>query len=801
MFRIIPEGKDFNEHVLLKNGQGVLFRPFNESDFPIIESFMSNISRENLRMRFMASMSYVPKNLIENMCRGDFKDAGCLVAVIGESENEKIIGLGNYISTGNGRTAEVAFIVDDSFQGLGVSSLLLERLAGLAAANGYVELEAEVLPENQPMLHVFKNSGLQSHQVWSSDTVHIELPVKGGAATWRRAELLERISVANSLHPLLSPKVIAVIGASRDNTSLGHMIFRNILHNRFQGTVYPVNYEADSVNGVKAYSAIKDIPEKIDLAVISVPAESVFEVAEKSIKHGAQGLLVVSAGFAEAGTEGLERQKRLVELVRTNGVRLLGPSCLGLINTDPEIRLNASLAPGLGTYGNAGFFSHSAALGLVILEYAISKGIGFTTFVSAGNRADISGNDLLQYWMEDSNTKMAILYLETFGNPRKYVRIARRMSYKKPILCVKSAKSSAGRKAAEEKSGELSGGVRQVEALFSQTGTILAETLDELFDIALVIGNQPLPRGNGVSIIANSAGMATIFADASEANGLELKGPGFVNLGAFTNAENYEEKVYEALINDDVDSLLVGYACVGVCSTEPVAEAIKRGVCAAEKETGILKPVLLCLMGETGTIKLIAEDNKTHRKFPAFRFPEIAARALGKVVKYVEFRNKPLGKIAWYDDVNATEARRIVQSILTENQSDSELINIDFDSANSIFKLFNINYSDNNDLNTLKIKVKSDKLFGPLIQILKDDGKKITRITPLTDNDLSVILTELKIENANGFTECLGKISQMIEEIPWLWELEISAALTDEPIINDRFKMVLNSKAKSRPDY
>ncbi len=802
MFRIIPEGQSYSEHVVLKNGQGVLFRPFQgDKDFPLVEKFMEGISKENLRMRFMASMSYVPKNLIENMCSGDFNEAGCLLSIIGEEDEEKIIGLGNYISTGNGRTAEVAFIVDDNYHGLGISSLLLERLAGLAAANGYVELEAEVLPENQPMLHVFKNSGLQSHQVWSSDTVHIELPVKGGAATWRRAELLERISVANSLKPLLQPKVIAVVGASRNREALGHIIFRNILHNGFTGTVYPVNPEADSVNGVKAYSAIKDIPEKIDLAVISVPAESVYDVSEKAIKHGAKALLVVSAGFAEAGEEGKKRQKKLVELVRSNGVRLVGPSCLGLINTNKDVKLNASLAPGFGKSGNAGFFSHSAALGLVILEYAMDKGLGFTTFVSAGNRADVSGNDLLQYWMEDSETKMAILYLETFGNPRKFVRIARRMTHKKPILCVKSARSSAGRKAAEEKSGELTGGRREVEALFRQTGIILTETLDELFDVALVLGSQPLPRGKGVAIIANSAGMATIFADASEANGLDIKGPGLVNLGAFTDAKNYESKVYEALVNDEVDSLLVGYACVGSCSAEPVAEAIKRGVCKAEMETKIKKPVLLCLMGETGTIVLDSEYIAEGRVFPAFRFPEIAARALGNVVNYVEYKKIPLGKIVWFYDVNANEARILTKQILNQKKSEKELVDVEKEDATKILEYFNIKLSEIQNDNVFSIKVKTDSLFGPLIKVSDGKGKMLTRITPLTDRDIEELKLEFGFSEPSGVYDIIGKVSQMIEELPWLWELEIFVNIDEDTSVQNKIKMVFNSMAKSRPDY
>ena len=302
-------------------------------------------------------------------------------------------------------------------------------------------------------MNVFKSSGFEKHSVWDSDTVHIELPVNGAAALWELADLREKIAVANSLIPLLQPKVIAVVGASRDTSSIGNIVFRNILAANFDGTVYPINPQAVSVNGIKAYSSAKELPEQIDLAVIAIPAEKVQKAAEELIQKGAKGFVVVSAGFADAGPEGIKRQKMLVDLARAHGTRLLGPSCLGLINTDPEIRLNASLAPKIMPPGQTGFFSHSAALGLVILDYAREKGVGFTTFVSAGNRADVSGNDLLQFWEEDQNTKMAILYLETFGNPRRFVRIASRMSYKKPILCVKGARSLAGKKTIEAKSG------------------------------------------------------------------------------------------------------------------------------------------------------------------------------------------------------------------------------------------------------------------------------------------------------------------------------------------------------------
>ena len=805
MFRIIPEGLNYKEHVLLKNGQGLFFKPAAPEDIPLVESFMKRISRESLRMRFMVSMSEVSSNIIRELCSGDFTQRGCLLAIIGEDEDKKVVGLSNYVSMGNGRSAEIAFLIEDSYQGKGISTLLLERMAGIAAANGLVELEAEILPDNQPMLNVIKSSGFESHQVWSSDTVHMELPVGGAAALWERADLRERIAVANSLLPLLRPKVVAVVGASRDSSSIGNMIFKNILTANFSGTVYPVNPQAVSVNGIKAYSSVRDLPEPIDLAVIAVRAEKVQEVAEEVIEAGAKGLVVVSAGFADSGKEGMERQKKLTELVRAHGVRLLGPGCLGLMNTDPEVRLNASLAPKIMPFGQAGFFSHSAALGLVILEYALEKGIGFTTFVSAGNRADVSGNDFLQYWEEDLNTKMAILYLETFGNPRRFVRIARRMTYKKPILCVKSARSIAGRKTAEEKSGAHAGGVPEVEALFQQTGIILAPTLEDLFDVALVLSYQPLPQGNRVSIIANSAGMATLFADACEMNDLRIEGPGVINLGAFTSPEMYEFTVKDALLNENVDSLLVGFACVGNCSAETIAEAIRRGVISVEEKTGIEKPVLLCLMGATGTISIFNDSrNKNNkRKFPAFRFPELAVNALSRIVRYVEFKKQPLGKLVWYEDVKANEARQLIQEVLLGSTSAQQVIELEKDSAEKLLDFFGIHTAKFHPANSesLIIQVRPDPLFGPIIEIKASASPTLLRITPLTDRDIEETIQEMHLDKHNGICQVLGRLSQMIEEIPWLWTLKAELAAGDTALIMEDVHVTLKSGGAERPTY
>ncbi|MBE3598609.1 MAG: GNAT family N-acetyltransferase [Limnochordaceae bacterium] len=524
MWRVIPEGTALREHALLRDGSWVLIRTASPADVPAVEALMARLSHQTLRMRFFAGVSQVSRTLVEQLCAPPSRDQVSLLAIWGEGPDERVVGVGNYVALPGRNTAEVAFVVDDAFQGRGIGTLLLERLAGMAAGSGLVGFEAEVLFENRPMVEVFRESGFQVRQALDGGVLHIQFPVATTAAARERAELRERIAAANSLVPLLRPRRVAVVGASRDPDSVGGMVFRYILQAGFTGTVYPVNRSAASVYGVRAYPSVEALPEPVELVIVAVPADQVLEVARSALQAGARGLVVLTAGFAEAGPEGAERQRALVQLVRSRGARMVGPNCLGLINTDPEIRLNASLAPSLAPRGRIGFFSHSGALGLVILAYAKERGLGFSTFVSAGNRADVSGNDLLEYWDEDPQTDMALLYLETFGNPRRFARIARRLSARKPVLCVKSARSRAGVRAAQAHIGAVAAGEEEVEALFRQAGVIRADTLEEMFDVAVLLAHQPLPQGNRVSIVTNSGGVATIAADTCEARGSSSRG-------------------------------------------------------------------------------------------------------------------------------------------------------------------------------------------------------------------------------------------------------------------------------------
>ncbi len=782
MFSIIPDPRGYREYVLLKDGQGVLLRLATPDDRPRLEALVGRVSRESLRLRFMGGVSQVPARFLGELCSGDLRDAGCLLAIIGDGDDARVVGFGNYVAAGTRNIAEVAFLVEDAWQGRGISTLILERLAGIAAGMGFVAFEADVLFENQAMIQVFRSSGFDVRQAVDGGAYHLEFPVAGATAVRERAELRERIATAASVARLLRPKVVAVVGASRRRTSIGSLIFQHVLKNNFTGTVYPVNTQATSVHGVKAYPSLADLPEPPDLVVVAVPAAKVAGVADDALHAGAKGLIVVTSGFAETGHEGVERQRRLLDTVRSQGGRLVGPNCLGLLNTDPDVRLDASLAPELPPEGRIGFFSHSAALGLVILQYAAERGLGFSTFVSAGNRADVSGNDLLQYWEEDPATDIAMLYLEAFGNPRRFARVARRVSAKKPVLCVKSARSRAGRSAAAAHIGAAPLSDVEVEVLFQQAGVIRVDTLEELFDVAVLLAHQPLPLGNRVAILGNSGGVVTITADACEGRGLEVVGAATRDLGPLAGPEDYRRAVQAALEDEDVDAAIVIFLCVGECQPELVGRGIRRGVVGAEHRTATPKPVLLCLMGATGLVQFsVRGPGGTTTVFPSYRFPEGAARALGHAAGYAAYRRRPPGRVEWLDDVEPAAARRVLEQTIPAGRTEPVPLNRDESAA--VLRHFGIAVAASDagrgrQARTL-LTVRSHPDFGPVVALRRGRKRATDRITPLTDRDIAGMLDEVGISDA-GESRLLARVSQLVEELPWMIELSASVVRSDE---------------------
>jgi len=512
--------------VVLRDGSTVHVRRIRPDDEERLVALYRSMSNESRWLRFFSPISdAVLENEARREARNDAASFG-LVATMGH--DERLVGHALYAlfreEHGKPRDhAEVAFAVADDFQGRGLATILLGQLAEVAAANGITVFEADTLSANHKMLGVFRQSGFHIKVEVEAGELHVTFPTSLTEDAVEKFEEREWTAAVNALKLFLHPRSVAVIGASRNRGSIGGEVFHNLLSYGFQGPVHPVNQSADVVQCVPAYKSVQDIPGPVDLAVVVVPAAHVLEATEECGLKGVRALVVISAEFAEVGPEGRARQEDLVRICRQSGMRLIGPNCMGIINTDPEIRLDATFAPVLPGEGRVGFSSQSGALGLAVIDYASSLGLGISSFVSVGNKADISGNDLLRYWDSDPGTDVILLYLESFGKPRKFSKIARRVGRNKPIVVVKSGRSAAGARATSSHTGALlAASDVTVDALFRQSGVIRTDTLEELFDVASLLATQPLPRGTRVGIITNAGGPGILCADACEARELQV---------------------------------------------------------------------------------------------------------------------------------------------------------------------------------------------------------------------------------------------------------------------------------------
>jgi acetyl coenzyme A synthetase (ADP forming)-like protein len=482
------------------------------------------------------------------------------------------------------------------------------------------------------------------------------------------------------LDPILRPKSIAVVGASRQPNTIGWQILDNLLRQGFHGPVYPVNPKAAAIHSIPAYPSVKEIPGPVDLAVIVVPKEHVSAVADDCIEAGVQGIVVISAGFREVGGEGIAREQELVDKLRKAGVRMVGPNCLGIINNDPAIAMNATFAPAYPPFGPVGFVSQSGAMGASILDYAESLGIGISMFVSSGNKADVSGNDLLDYWEHDDNTQMVLMYLESFGNPAKFVEAGRRITRRKPVCVVKSGRTGAGARAAASHTGALAGTELATDALIAQAGAIRAHSVNHLFDLAMAFGNQPLPAGNNVAIVTNAGGPGIIAADACESAGLSVvplspeteaklrarlpeeasvKNP--VDLIASATPENYEFALNCVFEDPKIDAAIAAFVPPLGIQTKDVAAAIVR-----VNERHPAKPLLAVLMGRQGLPAGLAELHES--RIPAYIFPESAARALAAMWRFRQHIDRPEGRHVSFD-VDDAAVTRIIDATLASGQT------------------------------------------------------------------------------------------------------------------------------------
>lgn len=474
--------------------------------------------------------------------------------------------------------------------------------------------------------------------------------------------------MSSPLDPLLRPRSVAVIGASRRRGTIGAEVFHNLLSAGFPGPVYPVNPTSPVVQSVKAWPDVQSVPDEIDLAVLVVPASQVLETVEACGRKGVRALVVITAGFAETGAAGRALQERVLEAVRRHGMRMVGPNCLGLLNADPTVNLDATFAPTFPPWGNVAFSSQSGALGLAILDHARQLGVGISQFVSAGNAADVKATDLVAHWGEDPATQVILLYLENLGDPASFLPVARRVSRKKPIVVVKSGRTAAGARAANSHTGSLAGADVAVDALLGQAGILRTDTIDELFDVAMVLANQPVPKGRRVAILTNAGGPAIMASDACESRGLEVvrlapateealraflppeastKNP--VDMIASATAESYERALRALLADPAVDAVIVIFVTPMVTDPSDVADAIR----AAADDTE--KTVVTCLMGAHGVPE--AQSSLRQGSFPSYTFPEAAARALARAARYGEWLASPEGVVPPVESFDLERAR------------------------------------------------------------------------------------------------------------------------------------------------
>jgi acetyltransferase len=458
-----------------------------------------------------------------------------------------------------------------------------------------------------------------------------------------------------ALDPIFSPSSIAIVGASRHRGKIGYEILRNLIVNEYQGTLYPVNPNARSVHGIRAYPSVLQIPDPVDLAIVAVPADRALEAAEECGQKGVKGLVVITAGFREIGGSGIDREERLLEICRQYGMTMVGPNCMGVINTHPDIRMDATFAPTPPLSGGVSLATQSGALGIAILDHAKSLGIGFAKFCSLGNKAQVSLNDLLQAWRTDPDTKIILAYIENFGNPKNFVRIARATTKDKPVIAVKSGRSEAGSRAAVSHTGSLGGSDLAAEAVFAQTGVQRANSIEELFDFAMAFSLQPLPGGNRVAVVSDAGGPAIICVDELVAQGLRLaelspatvalmrrwappeaslRNP--IDLTPQGSLDDYRRAIEAVLADDGVDAAIAIYVPPVRANEVDVARAIWQ---TAQNHR---KPILCNFLGRAEDSPAVVE--LVAHRVPSYQFPESAARALAAMLRYARYREREEGE-------------------------------------------------------------------------------------------------------------------------------------------------------------
>ncbi len=672
---IVDDLRTYARDVVLRDGESVLVRAIRPDDKARLLDLFTRLSVRSIRHRFLGAKTTLSGDELRYLTEVDFRTHVALAAVTRRGGEERIAGVGRYLWTDElgAAPAEVAFAVADVDQGRGVGTLLLEHLAAIANARGVMQFEADVQADNADMMTVFEDSGFTVHHAIDRGVFHVVFPTRGTERFLAASLDRERRAAAESVHALFAPRSVAIIGASPRPDTIGHALISNVVGRGFAGPIYPVHPTAREIAGRPCYPSLSACPGPVDLAVIAVPAPGVEAVLAEAARLGVRGAVVISAGFAESATDGHATEARLREIARAAGMRLVGPNCMGLLNTDPAVRLDVTFSPVAPPPGNVSMLSQSGALGLAIIDHARRLDIGIAQFVSVGNKADVSSNDVISAWKDDPRTQVIALYLESLGNPRKFARLAPEVARQKPIVAVKSGRSAAGTRAARSHSAALASVDIGVDALFAQAGVIRTGTLEELFDVVALLSSQPVPRGPRVAVVTNAGGPGILLADACEAHGLSLPelAPATIealraylphqaglsnpiDMVASASPADYERTI--GIVGNDpgVDALVVLYVPPLVTRPEEIAEAIASGAGAVPTEI----PIASVFLSSRGTPAALAGGPRG--RIPSYSFPENAAIALAAAVRYGAWRRRPAGKTLRFEPAVEHAIREII---------------------------------------------------------------------------------------------------------------------------------------------